>query len=193
MADRMEASWQGMGQLIKHTHEQYLNLSEVSGFTHTAGLHNTGAFSGVLGLFAGSYESALNTVDDSLSAAMNGARDLSEAIADTRDDFRKRDEVVTMRNIKLKAQVEDGAVHMPADSDGVPQVNDHVVNAHDVVNHDWNVPGLPPPKGMPAPNVNSPLGLVDATASLSDNANSTGNALDHDDDFDDFLGRHPQR
>lgn len=63
---------------------------------------------------------------------------------------------------------------MPADWDGVPQVNDHVVNADDVVSHDWSVPGPPPPKGMAAPNVNSPLGLVDATASLSDNANRTG-------------------
>lgn len=193
MGNKVEVSWQGMQQLIGRTHEQYLNLSEVSGFASSAGLGNTGAFSGVLGLFRGSYESALSTVNESLTTSLMGARDLSEAIADARDDFRTQDEGVSMLSTQLETQVEDGPVYEPPASDGVPQVNDHVVNVNDLADHEWHAPGPRPPGWVPAANINSPLGLVDTTASMADNANGTGSAMGHDDDFDDFIDRHPKR
>ena len=188
MSDQVEVSWQGIQQLIDLTRDQYLNLSEASGFMCSGQLNNTGAFSGILGMFKGSYESALQTVTKSLDDAMTGSRDLSELIGEVRDHLRDIDSGVGVLHTTINATVECQP-YVPGQGGGVPQVNDQVVNANDLVNLPWDMPGPKPPGWVPDANVSSPLGLVDATASMADNANSTGDGLSHDDDIDDYLDR----
>lgn len=188
MGDQVSVSWQGMQQLIDLTHEQYLNVSEASGFLCSAQLGNTGAFSGILGLFRGSYTSALETVTSSLDDAMTGARDLASLIGSVRDDLRGTDADVSEMHTTINATVSCQG-YVPGQGGSVPQVDDQVVNANDVADVPWQVPGPKPPGWIPEANANSPLGLADATMSLADNANSTGQGLDHDDDIDDYLDR----
>lgn len=188
MSGEVSVSWHGMQQLVDLTHEQYLNLSEASGFTCTGQLANTGAFSGILGIFKGSYTSALDTVTHSLGEAMTGARDLSALIGSIRDDLHRTDHGVSVLNTTINASVECQA-YVPGQGGGVPQVNDQVVNANNLADVEWHMPGPRPPGWVPDPNLNSVVGLADATMSMADNANGTGQGLDHDDDIDDYLDR----
>jgi hypothetical protein len=189
MADDVQVSWQGMHQLISLTKEQYLNLSEASGFMCSAQLSNTGAFSGILGMFKGSYSSALDTVTNSLNEAMTGAQRLSDRIGDVRDDLRATDTGVAELHTKLDVKVESQP-YVPGSGGGVPQLPDQLVNANDAANIPWAMTGPKPPDWVPESNVNSPLGLVDATMSMADNANGTGQGLDHDEDIDDYVEEH---
>ncbi|GAA2155067.1 hypothetical protein GCM10009844_41760 [Nocardioides koreensis] len=188
MNDQVAVSWQGMDQLVSMTRDQYLNLSEASGFICSAQLGNTGAFSGILGLFKGSYTSALETVTDSLDKAMTGARELSARIGDVREDLRGTDSGVAELHTRINAAVECQG-YVPGSGGGVPQLDDQVVNANDLADAPWHMTGPRPPGWVPEATLNSPLGLVDATMSMADNADNTGQGLDHDDDIDDYLGR----
>jgi hypothetical protein len=184
----IQISWQGVGEVIARTHDQYLNLSEASGFTCAGGLADVGAFTGVLGLFRGSYQSAYTTVSESLDTAMQGARDLVEAMTAARDDLWERDVEVGVLHTTLTSQVEAGEPYRLRADGGVPQVDDQLVNANDLLTGvPWHGPGPRMPGGLGVPSAGAPVALADSLMSMADNAAGTGSSLDHHEDIDDYL------
>lgn len=190
MGDDVAVSWQGMQQLIDLTRDQYLNLSEASGFMCSGELNNVGAFSGFLSVFRGTYQNALDTVTDSLNDAMDAAHRLSTTIGDVRDDLRATDTGVGQLNTRIEAAV-TSQPYTPGDGGGgFPQVNDQVVNVNNNIDVDWPMPGPKPPGWVPGGSVGDPLDMVDNTASMIDNASNMGEGRDHIDDADDFIEEH---
>lgn len=190
MTDQVSVSWQGMSQLVSLTRDQYLNLSEASGFMSSGELDNVGAFSGFLGVFRGTYQSALDTVTDSLNEAVDAANRLSTTIGDVRDDLRATDAGVEQLNTKIEAQVSCQG-YTPGDGGGdFPQVPDQVVNLNNNLDTDWPMPGPKPPGWVPGASTGDPLSLIDNTASMIDNAQDMGEGSDHIEDADDYIEEH---
>lgn len=193
MSDEVQVSWQGTQDLVRITRDQYLNLSDASGFMCSAQLANTGAFSGFLSLFKGNYQDALDAVTESLNDAMTGAQRLSERIADAREDLRRTDGSVEALHTRLEDQVSCQS-YVPGSSGDIPQVPDNLVNANNLLTHVPTPMSGPAAPGIIATHAEStpaaPLDLVDNTASLIDNANDMGDGLDHAEDADDFVGAH---
>ncbi|MFC4783646.1 hypothetical protein ACT8ZV_04180 [Nocardioides sp. MAHUQ-72] len=196
MADEVKVSWQGMEQLVSLTNEQYLNLSEASGFTCSGQLANTGAFSGFLSLFRGSYQDALDAVTASLDDAMTAAKALSDRIGDVRDDLRHTDHGVEVLHARLETQVECQG-YSPGDGGGdVPQLPDNLVSLNNQLDVDTPMSGPPVPDFVhqhAASTPAAPLDLVDNTLSLMDDANGMGDGLDHADDADEYVHQHGGR
>lgn len=189
MNDQVSVSWQGMDQLVSMTRDQYLNLSEASGFTCAGGLNNTGAFSGFLGFFRGAYEEALATVTDSINEAMDAAQRLSTTIDDVRADLRATDTGVAELHSRLEARVECQG-YFPGRAGDIPQINDQVINANDLFDNGVPLNGPKPPSWIPEANTNSPIDLADNLMSLAEDADATGSGLDHAEDADDYIEEH---
>ncbi len=194
MTDEVRVSWQGTQELVAMTNDQYLNLSDASGFMCSAQLANTGAFSGFLSIFQGTYQDVLDTVTNSLNDAMTGAQRLSERIADAREHLRETDHAVEAMHTKLEEQVAcQSYVPGPGGAD-VPQVPDNLVNVNNLFgNIETPMDGPKLPSFVPGhddASPASPLDLVDNTASLAGNASDTGEGLDHGQEADDFVGAH---
>jgi hypothetical protein len=187
MTDDVQVSWQGTQQLVSLTNDQYLNLSEASGFTCAGQLANTGAFSGFLGVFKGTYEEALEAVTGSLDQALTGAKALSDRIADVRELLHRTDQGVSELHTRLEASV-SCQPYTPGDGGGdIPQVPDNVVNLNNLLDVDTPMNGPRPPDWVPDASTGDPLDLVDNTASLVDNASGMGDGLDHAEDADDYV------
>lgn len=189
MGDQVQVSWQGMRQLVTLTNDQYLNLSEASGFMCTGQLNNSGAFSGFLGLFRGTYEDALATVTESIGNAMDAAKKLSATIDDVRADLHETDTDVSVLHTKLDAQVGCQS-YVPGQGGGVPQVPDNLVNANNVLDFDTPMTGPRNPWWIPGASTGDPLDLADNLMSLAENADGMGSGLDHGDEADDYVEEH---
>lgn len=189
MNDQVTVSWQGMDQLISLSRDQYLNLSEASGFMCSGQLANVGAFSGFLSIFRGTYQDCLDTVTESLNQAMDGAKELSDRIGSVRDDLRRTDHGVSELHTRLTARVEcQGYVPGPG-SDGIPQLPDNLVHLNSALGIDTPMNGPEVPFFEPGSTA-SPLDLVDNTGSLVEDASSMGEGLDHADEADDYIEEH---
>jgi hypothetical protein len=193
MTDEVRVSWQGTQELVQLTHDQYLNLSDASGFMCSAQLSDTGAFSGFLSLFKGTYQEALDAVTASVNDAMTGAQRLSDRIADAREHLRQTDHNVETLHTKLEEQVGCQS-YTPGSGDDIPQVPDNLVNANNLLDHVETPMSGPPVPDFVQHHAGStpaaPLDLIDNTASLIDNASDTGDGMDHADDADDFVEAH---
>lgn len=189
MGDQVSVSWQGMQQLIDLTRDQYLNLSEASGFMCSGQLANTGAFSGFLGIFRGGYEDALAAVNDGLSDAMTGAQDLSTRIADVRDDLRHTDGGVEQIHTRIEATVSCRG-YVPGSPGDFPEVPDGLINLNNVLDIDMPMDGPEPPGWVPGGSTGDPLDVVDNTMETIKNAQDMGQGTEHADDADDYIEEH---
>ena len=193
MGDEVRVSEQGVRQLISAAHEQYLNLSEASGFTGQAGLSNTGAFSGFLYAFRGSYEGAFGALTEALDSATVGARELSRRMDLALTDILSAEARVERDLDRIRTAVTAAEeVTLPSASDAVPGVPTPVGHLNTIVKVPWHMEGTPPPEWAGEATTAAPLGLVSETAGLINNASDTGDALSADDDIDEFLEEHDQ-
>lgn len=187
MAGDVQISWQGTAELVRLTNEQYLNLSEASGFLCSAQLANTGAFSGFLRLFQGSYSEALDTVTDSIGNALTGAKRLSDRIADVRDDLRHTDHGVAALHSRLEGEVSCQPYTPGSGGTDLPEVPGVVTNLNNVLDTDTPLTGPTPPSWVPGASTGDPLDLVDNTLGLMDDAQGMGEGLDHAEAADEYV------
>lgn len=194
----VEVSFQGIQQLVTHTRRQYLSLGEASGFMCRGGMNNTGAFTGILALFQGTYEDTVAAVTEGLDDAMTGAHGLSQAIAACRTRYRNSDDGIDTLLQRLEITEACGP-SLPGTKDGpvVPEVSPYLVNANNWLDIDTPVPG-----GLEVPDVNpypfddlnastgDPLDLVDQTIGLVNNADSMGDGSEDAGEMDDFIEEH---
>lgn len=187
MGDEVEISWQGTRQLVQMTNEQYLNISEASGFLASGGLSNTGAFTGLLSIFRDAYEEAYQTVADSLGESVQAAKDLSDTIAAVRSDLRARDTGVEELMTGLEGDVTDGEAYVPPS--GLPELPMPVTRLNELASVDWPLPGPKPPGWVPTASTGAPIEVVDSVLGLAGTANDLGTGMSTEEDIDDFLDR----
>lgn len=191
MGDEVRVSEQGVRQLVGAAHEQYLNLSEASGFTAQAGLGSTGAFSGFLGVFRSEYEAAYGALTEALDSATDGARELSRRMDLALTDILSTEARVERDLDRIRTSVtaaEEATI--PAASDAVPGVPTPVGHLNTIVKVPWHLPGPQPPEWAGEATTAAPIGLVSETAGMINQASDTGDALSADDDIDEFLEEH---
>ncbi|MDN4162854.1 hypothetical protein [Nocardioides abyssi] len=190
MSDEVAISWQGSRQLVQMTSEQYLNLSEASGFMAQGGLADTGAFTGLLSLFRDAYQEAYETVSASLDTSVESAKELSDTIAAFRADLRARDSGVEELMTGLEGDVTDGEAYTPPS--GMPELPMPVTRINDMAGVDWPMPGPKPPGWVPTPSTGAPIELVDSLLGMAGSANDLGTGMSTEEDIDDFLDRHSE-
>lgn len=191
MGDEVRVSEQGVRQLVSAAHEQYLNLSEASGFTVQAGLGNTGAFSGFLNAFRGSYEDAFGALTESLDSAVVGARELSRRMDLALTDILSTETRVERDLDRIRTAVTAAQeVTLPAAGDAVPGVPTPIGHLNTIVKVPWHMEGPRPPEWAGEATTAAPIGLVSETTGLINHASDAGDALSTDDDIDEFLEEH---
>ncbi|WP_068105580.1 hypothetical protein [Nocardioides dokdonensis] len=193
MGDEVRVSEQGVRQLVSAAHEQYLNLSEASGFTCQAGLADTGAFSGFLGVFRSDYEAAYGALTEALDSAMTGTRELSRRMDHALSDILATETRVERDLDRIRTAVTAAEeVTLPTASDAVPGVPTPVGHLNAIADVPWHMEGPQPPSWAGEASTGAPISLVGETTGMINNASDTGAALSTDDDIDDFLEEHDQ-
>lgn len=186
MADEVSISWQGMGEIIGAARDQATATGRASGFLCDAGLNDTGAFSGVLALFKGTYEDALSSVNEGMAQAMTGTDDLASLLTAIRDDLRASDEAVAALHTTIAEQVSCQA-YVPGDGGppqlpGIPQpVLDGAALSPQVT--------VPHTDGWRSP-LGSPVDVLDEGTKLVEHGQDLGTALDDGREMDEFVDEH---
>ncbi|NYD56176.1 hypothetical protein BKA08_000414 [Nocardioides marinisabuli] len=193
MGDEVRVSEQGVRQLVSAAHEQYLNLSEASGFAAQAGLGDTGAFRGILGLFRGTYEDAWAALSQALDEGLQDAQELSVRMDAALEDLLATDHHIQRDLDLIRTDVTDAdEVHLPAGGDPIPGTPTAVSHLNTITSTPWHLPGPQPPTWAGESTTGAPVSLASETASMAGHASDTGDAMTTDDDIDDFLEEHDQ-